>query len=340
MSQIRRTYRLRHFASSRDPDYARALGVYVTNIGPDARTNSNEITYWLDRSYREYGDDFFVCGFYVDTKVVGYAEGAFFRKQRVLLFDYLVLHKDYRSHGEYFEFVRMLQDWINSEQMEFDYAVAEVGFDSVTSTPSEHSLLLVSLFKQLGFLVAECEYWQPTLGQDNPQSDMRAHLLITTREGASFICRDALVNIIHTIYFQHNERWYNAMLQDEATRHTYSQRLKKRFDYIVESLKDRDEIRLDGVKLLNPPLPPSPAPRASRRTEFVRPLAAFFAIGGFSTAFLLLQYYLRIRLDVTVAIMVASLIIFVALFTLYDKASLGTLRALLDALPRVFGKRR
>ena len=140
MSQITKTYKIRHFRIPRSRLFGRPRSLRHAR-GPDARTNSNKITYWLDRSYREFGDECCVLGFGVDRRVVGFAEVAFLKSSRVLFFDYLVLHKAHRSRGEYFQFAQLLQEWIDQQQLEFDFTVAEVSFESGTTAPSDHSVL-------------------------------------------------------------------------------------------------------------------------------------------------------------------------------------------------------
>ncbi len=336
MSQITRTYKLRRFSDSSDPDYASALAVYVTHIGPDSRTNSNEITYWIDRSYREFGDEFCVLGFFVDRQVVGFAEVALLRGSRVLFFDYLVLHRAHRSRGEYFQFAQLLQEWIDQQRLEFDFTVAEVSFDSGGMIPSEHSALLVELFKQMGFAAADCEYWSPPLGLANPQSDMRAHLLVGAREKISAVKREALVQIVRSVYFDHYGRWYRPFHQG-ADSERYDELLTRRFDAFVRGLGSVDSVVLDGVKMLDPPMLPSGVPRASR-PPVVLPLVVVLVIAILSAGFFLLQSYLRLPTQTVVIVVAASVVVVVTGFALFDRSARAILRQLLAALSRIFGR--
>ena len=77
------SYRLKRFQSSRDPEFAAALMVYVRNTQPQIRTETNEITYWLDHFAARFGNDFYVFGFYLDEEVVGFAEAAYFREEQL-----------------------------------------------------------------------------------------------------------------------------------------------------------------------------------------------------------------------------------------------------------------
>jgi hypothetical protein len=337
MERISRTYSLRRFQSSSEPDYAAALGIYVTNIAPDGRTNSNEISYWLDRSYKEFGDDFAACGFYVDKKPVGFTEIAYFKQQRIVVFDYLVLHKAYRSQGEYFQFVRMIQEWLDQEQLEFDFAVTEVSFESSGPLPSEQSILLVHLFEQLGFKAVECEYHQPPLGLDNPQSDMRAHLLLATREHLSCVKRETLLHIVRTMYFCHYERWYTPFISNSTQ---YKELLEKRFRDFEKRLGPPNDIALNGAKLLHPPVLPSRAPRVRKRFLLASPLIVILAYLLFFVAIFVMQSRLQLSWQTVALLFVGSMIVFAMSFSFFDKNAQGILTSFLDVLTKVFGKRK
>ncbi|MDP2875494.1 MAG: hypothetical protein Q8O00_04860, partial [Holophaga sp.] len=135
-TEVQTIYSLRRFKNARDPNFVEALKIYTRTITPEAHTNTNEITYWLDRGYGEFGDEFCVFGFFKEDRVVGFAQLAYFRGERILFFDYLVLSKDERAHGEYYAFAGQLQKWVDASGLEIDYVVAEVSYDCGGSTPS------------------------------------------------------------------------------------------------------------------------------------------------------------------------------------------------------------
>lgn len=109
MRNLSRLYSLRRLQSSKDRQYPAALSLYATTVPPDARTHSNEITYWLDRTYNEYGDEFCVCAFSLSRKVIGFAEFAFLRESRILFIDYLSLDESHQTQSDYLLFAAMLQ---------------------------------------------------------------------------------------------------------------------------------------------------------------------------------------------------------------------------------------
>lgn len=231
----------------------------------------------------------------------------------------------------------MLQEWCDQQRLEFDFIVGEVSFESATSEPSERSVLLVHLFKQLGFQVADCDYWQPMLGPTQYQSDVRAHLIIASREAVPTIRRQALLLIVRTIYFDHYARWYQPFLIGDEDQQQYSESLVSRYTEFERSLPSV-EIRLNGAKMLHPPNLPSKPPRAKRRLRMISPLAVATGIGIFTAGFLILQHYFPIQANILIILFSAALITFVVAFALFEKRALDVLSPLLNIAERLFRK--
>ena len=337
MAHITCTYALRRYLSSKDRDYQAAVDVYLTNIAPGSRTNSNEITYWVDRYPGQFEDEFCVCGFYSDGRVVGFAEFVYFRKERLVFFDYLVLHRNYRTHGEYFQFAKMLKSLIDKERFEFDYAAAEVAYDSAGVTPSERSLALVELFKLVGFSVADCQYYQPPLGLENPQSDMRAYLLVTAREKIHFLKRDTLLDIVKTVYYKHYGRWYAAFL-DQPERYTTI--LDSRIRDLERDTASKDVVVLNGTKLNHPPFPTSAPRRAKRHFPLLMACLASLLILFVCSGLLFLQHAFSAPNTVLVVILTGAILICAVAFSLFYPRGAWILEKVLDAIKYYLRKRK
>lgn len=337
MRQLKRTYRLRRFTSSEDADYVAALAIYVDSVSPECRTNSNEITYWLDRSYAEFGDEFVICGFYLDRRVIGFAQFAFFRGSRLLFFDYIALQEDYRCLGEYYQLGRMLQEWIDDAGFEFDYAVAEVSFESASDQPTKRSLRLARLFKQLGFGAAECNYHYPPLGENNPQSGMRAHLLIAGQVRPDRIKRETLLHILRAIYFQHYERWHAPFLQDRAM---YNRVLTKLHRDTEKKLANTAEVIINGLKMFCPPRRVQSVRKSKVASLPLAPIFVLFSFGLFCSTLLWVQASTKLDYKVTGVVFVGSLLSLATAFALLRKDTRVVLDSLLAALNRFFDKRK
>src|ERR1043165_547635 len=144
------SYRLKRFKSSKDPDFASALLLYVRNTPPSVRAGSNEITYWVDNFSRTFDDDFYVFGFYRNRRLVGYAQAAYFRSDRVFALDYIAVDEKNRANGVFHEFVDEVREFMETEHPEYRYGVAEIIRPRGDKT-SDDKELLIRLFKQQGF---------------------------------------------------------------------------------------------------------------------------------------------------------------------------------------------
>jgi hypothetical protein len=337
MRDVSHTYMLRRYSGSLDPDYHAALDVYLKTVSPDIRTSSNEITQWLDRSYREYGDDFCVCGFYADGKVIGFAEFAFFRRTGLLFLDYLSLHPDYQSQSEYFQFTRMVWEWIERESFEYDFAATEITFENSGPEPTERSRLEVELYKQMGFGIVHCKYRQPPLGLLNTQSDLPAYLMIRGRQPISVVRAETVLQLTRTIYFEHYLRWYTPFLLENINE--YKNRLEERFEEVKEGLKGLDDVEVNGMKMFAPSVPQAIQPKEAASAVRVS-LIILFSLLIFLSCLLLLYRYTQAPWQQVVVIFAGSLLAFVAIFSLFHEPSRRILDSLLTTLIRIFGRQQ
>src|SRR5437764_6281427 len=111
-----RIYRLVRYRSTKEHGFTDVLDIYVRNIAPSVRTNTNEIAFWLEH-FRDRGkDEFFVFGFYLNEIPIGYAEVAYFDGTQLFMIDYLVIDKAYRGNNTFFEFVDQLKSFLEKEK--------------------------------------------------------------------------------------------------------------------------------------------------------------------------------------------------------------------------------
>ncbi len=334
-SDISATYALRRFTRSREPDLKTALEIYKQNIPPGSRTDTEQITYWIENYREHYPDELCVCGLYVDNMVVGMTEFAYFKAERLLAFDYLVLHPGYRNHGECYQFKKMILQWINDHGFEFDFATAEVNCESAGGLPSENSKALVELFMWLGFSVVDCVYYQPALGLQNPQSDTRAFLMLSSHVKVPTIAKGMLLNIVRTLYWQHNERWFVPFVSD---RKAYHELLVTRFRQLEKHIARKSEIALNGLKTAPEPPPLTPI-KAKGKRDLFGPGIATMIVSGQCIGLVLLQYFFHLSTDVLVTIVLLALIEFVALFALFSKRAKSVLDALIEIVRLLYKKK-
>lgn len=247
MTSSRSSYRLKRYLSSRDPDFAAALMIYVRNTPANIRTDTNEITHWLDKFTDKFGDVFHVFGFYRDRQLVGYAEGAYFREERLIALDYITIDSAHRRNNIFFEFVDQLKQYFEQTYPEYRYGVAEVTYGAGQQYPSQESRLMIRLLKLQGFHVIHAPYFQPRLMLDDAESEMRADLLIFSTTQMDSIKVDTYLSIVHTLYYKYYLPWKSVV---PATTEAYEAHLDELYSKILSGLKRKKSIPVNGHSLI------------------------------------------------------------------------------------------
>jgi hypothetical protein len=243
----RTSYRLKRFTSSRDADFAAALQVYVRNTAPSIRTDTNEITYWLDEFAKKFGDSFYVFGFYRDRSLVGYAECAYFQEERLIAIDYITIDAHCRRNNVFYEFVEHLKQFLEDAHPEYRYAVAEVTYGPGQPYPSQESSLITRLLKLQGFRVIRAPYFQPRLMIDYAESEMQADLLIYSPAPFDNIQADTYLAIVQTLYYKYYLRWKSVIPNELGA---YRKHLDGTFSKVQAGVGRKRLIQVNGHSAL------------------------------------------------------------------------------------------
>jgi hypothetical protein len=240
-----RTYNLKYFKNSNDPEFIKALALYSQNIEPSLRTDSREIMYWTDRYNKKFEDSFYILGFYLNGILIGFSELAYFSKEKILIVDYLVIDKPFRKNNTFYEFAHEIEEFLINKNIIIDFVVAEVGYFNEKLEPPEKSKYMIRLLKMAGFSVAKCDYYTPRLGIENFESEMKSVLMINSLNGTKKIKKETFLKIINAIYFKYNQRWYEAFLSEDQ-KIEYQRGLTKLLNKIEKAIVNKDFIELNG----------------------------------------------------------------------------------------------
>ena len=246
------SYRLKRFETSRDPDFPAALLLYVRNTPSNVRADTNEITYWIDNFVKAFKDDFYVFGFYRNKFLVGYAQAAYFRQERLFALDYIAIDEKQRGNGVFHEFVDQLREYMENAHPEYRYGLAEVTYNEPRQkAQSTESHLLVRLFKLQGFRIIRAPYYQPRVMLDDPESEVEGDLLIYSKIDLETLKKETYLGIVNTIYFKHYLRWKNIFPDTQAQ---YEKYLNDLYRKIETSIGKKSIIMVNGHKsILKPP---------------------------------------------------------------------------------------
>jgi hypothetical protein len=238
---------LKRFRSARDPDFAAALLLYVRNTPAPVRTDTNEITHWLENFTRQFGDPFYVFGFYRDDQLVGFAEAAYLTEERLVVFDYLVIDELNRRNNVFFEFVDHLKRYIETEHPEYRYGLVEACYGPGQTVPSQESALLTRLLKVQGFRVIRAPYYQPRMTLEDAESEMHGDLLIWSTTPIETIKTETYLRFVRAIYYKYYLPWQSIIPADEAD---YQRHLRNLYERIEREIGRRKTILVNGHKML------------------------------------------------------------------------------------------
>jgi len=209
MRRVRHSsYSLKRIARPSDPHFAQAIAIYVQTVSPTLQTDTNEISFWLSEYAKRFSDEFLVFSFSVRENVVGYAQMVYFRTEKLMTIDYLVITPAYRQNNVFFEFVQQIRDYVREQNWPVRWATAEVTLTH-QPRPDADAALLIRLLKMERFKVVRAPYYQPLLDLTNIESECPAVLLLAGDPRLQRIKKDTYLSIVNTLYHQHYIRWYS-----------------------------------------------------------------------------------------------------------------------------------
>ncbi len=306
---MKSTYELIRWKSPKSPDFVKALKLYSDNIEPAYRTDTNEITYWLERFEKKFGDPFYILGLYYNSLLIGFSELAFFREEKFIQIDYLVIDQKFRKNNSFYEFLDKISSFLSQENLIYDYIICEVGCYFEGNEPTENSKALIRLLKMSHFGVLKSAYYAPRLGKNNYESQTRAVLMMYSAVEVKQIKTETYLKIIQTIYFKYYERWYfDFFLEKERTE--YKTLLNNLFEKIKKSIGNKDYIEINGYNNLLPLNPTDFAEIKGRKMIKVLSFAIIFIVSifVFGSLVLLIKKYFDIDIENQTAILTIAII--------------------------------
>lgn len=271
---MKSTFEIKRYRNSSSPDFEKALKLYSDNIEPEYRTDTNEIIFWTDHFQERFGDSFFILGFYLNGLLIGFSELAYFKEEKLVEIDYLIIDRRYRKNNAFYQFVDQISGFLSEENLVYDYIICEVGCYFDDKEPTEDSKTLIRLLKMAHFGVIKCSYYVPRLGRNNFESQMRAILMMHSNNEVKQIKKETYLMMIRTLYYKYYQKWYNEFF-DESERKEYKILLDGLFEIIKKELSNKETIEINGYHNL---LPLNPTDFSEMKAKKGLKLAAFLII--------------------------------------------------------------
>lgn len=234
-SELEYSFRIRRIEKSTDADYAAALKIYNETTPYEIKTNTNEITQWLDRKENILSFEPMFFALYFANTLSGFAMITYIPSQRIVILEYIALAAQYRVNTVFFTYITLLESYLNANQYDVAFILNEVSNRRNGSDIDKESQIFSKLLCIEGYGRLDALYLTPPLGTNNYESSFEAFLFVKSAGNIHTLEKQTYLDIIKAIYFDYFLTWYTYVLpQNETTQ--YSEILNKCFESISKKL--------------------------------------------------------------------------------------------------------
>ena len=192
------TYELLRFKNSSDEQFLDAMEVYRKTTSHDQKTDIKEITYWVDNLKQFEIGELFFFGLKANGLVIGYAELAYIKQERILIIDYINIASEYRTNSSFYSFYSLIMNYMDQNNCDYDYITIEI-LSKYGNKPIRNEE--VCQYELENFKMVNTLYIQPLLETHNDESSTEALIMIYTRAGESYqLKKETFLHIVDTIY--------------------------------------------------------------------------------------------------------------------------------------------
>lgn len=326
-------YSVKEIQSSSDHAFARAISIYADHMPPDLRTNTGEITHWLDHYNKTFEDHFHVLSLSVNKDVAGFCELVHLKETNIVVVDYIAIDRRYRGGLEvFFSFATLVRSFIRERYPAVSYVVVEIA-PLKENEEIRYGLPLLRLVRMMGFGVIDATYIQPSLGNNNSESELDGALLINPKPTTGLLPKQSYLRIVRSIYYDHYVRWYGYHGKDYES--AYKKNTDRLYAKIVGHVR-KESVIVNGMRHFPEDRPNEPTAVVAPPTKVLWPAVGmiFFCL----LVLLCMKTLFRVSVAWTIVALVAAMILYFALSSMVDKRANPVLRELVKVFKSSFGK--
>ncbi|AKG34323.1 hypothetical protein [Paenibacillus durus] len=244
-SILENRYKIKLIIKNDDEDYVQALKIYNDETPPEIKTESNQITYWINKDTSNFNFKFMIFTAYLDNEVIGFAEIAYFNVQpKFALIDYMTFKKVYKVNAVFFPIFNLIQNYMNNNSLHVDYWITEINHKEDGANIDKESAFFKKLICIENFGSISTDYFHPSLGDNNYESSFIARLYIKTNDSLKQLSKQTVLFIIKTIYYSYYWEWYKPFSTVDAI-NSYKQHLDINFEKIKKNLIDQANVSVE-----------------------------------------------------------------------------------------------
>jgi len=208
-------FAIKRIINTSNEDYILALKIYNETTPPDIKTNTNELTYWLEQDRDDLPFDVMLFSLYLNHRVIGLAMLTYLKKQKTIIFEYLALQSSFRLNAVVFAYISLLQNYICNCNLDVAYYITEINNRNQGENIDKESRLFKRLFCLENYGKVNALYYSLPLGLYNYESYFEAFLYIKTNDNLAQISKETYIDMVKAIYFDYYLVWYQPFMNSE-----------------------------------------------------------------------------------------------------------------------------
>ena len=244
MANYENKFVLKPIDKSSDEDYVKALQIYMEETPKEIRTNSNEITHWLDKKQTEKTFEMLVFVLYLDNQLIGFSQITYIKSQQIVILDYISLKPPYRVNSVFLIFLSMIQNSLISSGKQITYYIAEISNKDNGKNIDRESAFYKKVICLENYGCILNKYYNIPLGIDNYESEFDSLMYIKANDNLPYISKDTFVAIVHAIYYEYYYTWYSDFLNANELS-IYKDKLDKCFADIIKQSSETSRIIIE-----------------------------------------------------------------------------------------------
>ncbi len=242
MDNYENRFVLKQITKSSQDDYITALQIYMEETPKEIRTNSNEITHWLDKKMST-SFEMLIFVLYLDDILIGFSQTTYIKSQQIAILDYISLKSPYRVNSVFLVFLNMIQNYLTVSRKQITYYIAEIGNKDHGINIDRESAFYKRVVCLENFGKIESKYYNFPLGIDNFESEFESLMYIKTNDNIAYINKETFHAIVHAICYDYYYVWYADFLNHEELE-LYKEKLNKYFSDIVKHSSDSNHVQI------------------------------------------------------------------------------------------------
>lgn len=236
------SFSIKEINNSLDKDYIKSLTIYTQTTPVCIKTNSNEITYWLNKSNEKF--QIYVFSLFIKNVNVGFAMTSYLKKRQLLVIDYLSLDTKFKNNTVFLSFFTLIQLYFNEIKLDINYVMVEISNKNNGIDIDKESQLFLKFLCLEDFYKINYEYTSLPLGVNNNESSFKAFLYIKSADKQHSISKNTFLDFVESLYLDYYLEWYKPFL-NEVEKINYQKTISDAIAALKNSIPQDTMILLD-----------------------------------------------------------------------------------------------